>query len=56
MLICFAPTFTRGMKINYVSHISRKSEIGTLKTNPYNPPLNKRRTKMPFSTRLGQDS
>lgn len=50
MLICFAPVFTRGMKINYDKHIFRKSEIGTLKTNPYNLPLNRERTKMPSRT------
>lgn len=48
--------FTRGMKVNDVNHILRKSEIGTLKTNPYDLPLNKQRTKMPSSARLGQDS
>lgn len=56
MLICFAPVFTRGMKINYVNHILRKSEIGTLKTNPYNLPLNRKKTKMPSSAHLGLDS
>lgn len=56
MLICFAPMLTRGIKINYVNHIFRKSEIRTLKTNPYNLLLYKQRTKMHSSTRLGQDS
>lgn len=56
MLICFAPVFTRGMKINYATHILRQSEMGTLKTNPYNLPLNRERTKMPSSTYLGPDS
>lgn len=56
MLICFAPMFTTGMKINDVNHILGKSQNGTLKTNPYNLPLNKQRTKMPSSACLGQDS
>lgn len=47
MLICFAPMFTRRMKINDVNHISRKSETDTLKTNPYSLPLTKQRTKVP---------
>lgn len=56
MLICFAPVFTKGMKINYVNHILRQSEIGTLKTIPYNLPLNRERTKMPSRAHLGLDS
>lgn len=55
MLICFAPVLTRGMKINYVNHILRKSEIGTIKADPYNQPLNRERSKMPSSAHLGLD-
>lgn len=51
MLICFAPVFTRRMKIN-VNQILRKSAISTLKTNPYNLLLNRGRTKTPSRAQL----